>query len=143
MRTQDIKVLNEVYQGCEMGIEALDQIFPKIEDGKFLKELSGHQKDLKELKEEICEYVKEHNEELEESHLWKEMMLKGMTKWNLLMDETKSHIAEMLIQGGNMGVISTRKVLNETDNLDDEVEKLAEKFIRLEENNNEKMKEYL
>lgn len=143
MKTQDKKVLNEIYQGCEMGIDALNQIFPKINDGKLLSELNAHQKDLKELKEEICQYGSMHNEELEEESVWKEWMLKWMTKWNLLMDGTTSHIAEMLIQGGDMGVITARKLLNESNTLDKEVEALVKKFIRLEENNNEKMKEYL
>lgn len=143
MKTQEIKVLNEIYQGCEMGIDALDQIIPKIEDTTLLKKLNEHQKDLKQLKEKIYEFANEHNEDIESSSLWKEMMLKGSTKWNLLVDETKSHIAEMLIQGGNMGVIAMRKLLNEAEALDKKVKGFAEEFIHLEENNNEKMKEYL
>ena len=143
MKTQEMKVLNEIYQGCEMGIDALDQIIPKTQDPALSKVLNEHQKDLKQLKEKIYDFTNEHNEEIESSNLWKEMMLKGSTKLNLFVDETKSHIAEMLIQGGNMGVISIRKLLNETEYLDKKVKGFAEEFIHLEENNNEKMKEYL
>ena len=143
MRRQEIQVLSEVYEGCQIGIEALDEILPKIKDGKLLKELNGHQKDLKELQEEIYQMVRESNEELEESGKLKEMMLKGSTKLNLMVDDTMSHIAEMLIQGGTMGVITARKILNQAEQVDGDVKKIAEKFIRLEENNNEKMKEYL
>ncbi|MBS4933539.1 MAG: hypothetical protein KH020_19995 [Clostridiales bacterium] len=143
MRRQEIQVLSEVYEGCQMGIEALDEILPKIKDEKVLKELNGHQKDLKELQEEINQMVRDSNEELEQSGKLKEMMLKGSTKLNLMVDDTMSHIAEMLIQGGNMGVITARKILNQAEQIDEGVKKIAEKFIRLEENNNEKMKEYL
>lgn len=143
MRRQEIQVLSEVYEGCQMGIEALDEILPKIKDEKVLKELNGHQKDLKELQEEINQMVRDSNEELEQSGKLKEMMLKGSTKLNLMVDDTMSHIAEMLIQGGNMGVIAARKILNQAEQIDEGVKKIAEKFIRLEENNNEKMKEYL
>ena len=143
MKTQDVKVLNEIYQGCEMGIDALDQIIPKIHDDTLKKELNEHQKDLKQLKAEIYEFSSNHNEEMESSSMWKEIMLKGSTKLNLLVDETKSHIAEMLIQGGNMGIISIRKLLNEAEELDMKVKRFAEKFIDLEEQNNEKMKAYL
>ena len=143
MKTQEMKILNEIYQGCEMGIDALDQIIPKVEENTLLKQLNEHQKDLKQLKEKIYHFTKEHNEEIESSTMWKEMMLKGSTKLNLLVDETKSHIAEMLIQGGNMAVISMRKLLNEAEKLEKTVKEYAEEFIHLEENNNEKMKDYL
>lgn len=143
MRKQEIEVLDEVYQGCEMGIEALDEILPIMEEKKLFTELSGHQKDLKELQDEIYQFVRKENEELEQSGKLKEMMLKGSTKWNLLMDGTVSHIAEMLIQGGNMGIIAVRRILNQSENLEKQVKALADKFIQLEEDNNEKMKAYL
>lgn len=143
MREQEVKVLNEVYKGCEMGIEALDEILPKVYSEKFQMDLTGHKKDLKELKNEIEDYMERSNELPTDTGIWKELMLKGSTKWNLMMDPTTSHIAEMLIQGGNMGVITARKLLNESSNLDAFTKQLTEKFIRLEENNNEKMKQYL
>ena len=143
MRRQEIEVLDEVYQGCQMGIEALDEILEKVEKEPIGKELHEHQKDLKELQEEIYQMVQKSNEELEESGIVKEMMLKGSTKWNLMFDGTVSHIAEMLMQGGNMGVIAVRKVLNRSEQLDSQIREIAEKFICLEENNNEKMKAYL
>lgn len=143
MRKQEVKVLNEVYKGCEMGIEALDEILPKVYSEKFQMDLAGHKKDLKELQNEIVEYMEQYSEKPTDSGIWKELMLKGTTKWNLMMDPTTSHIAEMLLQGGNMGVITARKLLNESSNLDYDTERLTEKFIRLEESNNEKMKQYL
>ena len=64
---------------------------------------------------------------------------------NTMMDSTPSHIAEMAIQGANMGITDLQSLLNRYDNeaCFDEARKMAEGSIRFNEKVIEDMKKYL
>ena len=62
---------------------------------------------------------------------------------NTLKDTSNSKIAELLIQGTNMGIIEGRKLLNHNKNLDKETNKLLNDFVRFQEESVEKLKSFL
>ena len=57
-------------------------------------------------------------------------------------DKSNSNIAEMLIQGTNMGIIEGRKILN-NKKLEKNVTKIIEEFVVMQEKCVEILKEYL
>ena len=59
-----------------------------------------------------------------------------------LTDDSTSKIAELLLQGTNMGIIEGRKLLNHKDT-DKEVEKIAQEYVDMQEDAVEKLKEFL
>ena len=59
------------------------------------------------------------------------------------MNKTPSHISEMLIQGSTMGIIDITKKIKEYPNADKEILELANKLLKLEQNNVEECKKYL
>ena len=73
-------------------------------------------------------------------------MNKAMTWYGIEMKTTTDHstskIAELLVQGTNMGIIEGRKLLNHKD-VDKNVEKIAEKYVAMQENSLEELKKYL
>lgn len=62
---------------------------------------------------------------------------------NTLTDKSNSHIADMLIQGTTMGIIEGRKLLNQNPNIDQEVRQVLDTFVKMQENNVEKLKTFL
>ena len=64
---------------------------------------------------------------------------------NTLMDASTSHIAEMMVKGSNMGITEMLKLLNnyETQNEGSEAVHLAKQVVHFEEENLERLKEYL
>ena len=62
---------------------------------------------------------------------------------NTLKDTSNSKIAELLIQGTNMGIIEGRKLLNHNKNLDKETDKLLNDFVKFQEESVEKLKSFL
>ena len=62
---------------------------------------------------------------------------------NTLTDKSNSHIADMLIQGTTMGIIEGRKLLNQNPNIDEEVRQVLNTFVKMQENNVEKLKTFL
>ena len=59
-----------------------------------------------------------------------------------LLDNSNSKIAELLLQGTNMGIIEGRKLLN-NKNTDKEVEKLVSEYVKNQEEAVEKLKQFL
>ena len=60
-----------------------------------------------------------------------------------MMDASTGHIAEMMIDGSNMGITDTTKLLNNYDTRDSDAVRLARDVVRFEEHNLETMKRYL
>ena len=67
-----------------------------------------------------------------------------MIDMKTLMDKSSSHIAEMLIQGSNMGIIDAVKRINQYEKeAEKEVPALMKRLLKFEENNVERLKEAL
>ena len=66
-----------------------------------------------------------------------------MINMQTLTDKTASHIAEMLIVGSNMGIISAIKNLKKYQNADSGIRKLMERLLKFEEDNVQELKEFL
>ena len=57
-------------------------------------------------------------------------------------DHSTSKLAELLLQGTNMGIIEGRKLLNHKDT-DQRIEAIAKKYVSMQENSVEELKKYL
>ena len=64
-------------------------------------------------------------------------------QFNTMMDKSNSQIAELLIQGNDMGVVKGVKILNNSTITNSEIENLVNDFIRLQEKNVQDLKQYL
>ncbi len=62
---------------------------------------------------------------------------------NTLKDKSNSQISELLIQGNDMGIIKGVKLLNQNPQATQEVKNILDGFIRLQENNIERLKKFL
>jgi len=73
-------------------------------------------------------------------------MNKAMTWYDVemktLLDKSNSKIAEMLMQGVNMGIVEGKKILN-NKNIDSEVSEIVSTYVTMQENYIEILKEYL
>lgn len=140
---ENIEMLNYIYQNAEMGKTSIEQILKEVEDLEFRDVLKEQLKDY--------EYVMDKSDSLlhDEGKLPKgiDAMPKIMSyikiKMDTLKDDTSSHIAEMMMQGSNMGITEITKNLNKYENVDDEVKDLASRLLKIEQDNVEKLKPYL
>lgn len=137
-------VLDELNKGCAMGMDALRDILDKVEDKKFKKVLEGEFDKYKEIHHRIeSKYEDFSREEPTETSAMNKMMTSWMTEMKLMKDNSDSKIAELLLQGTNMGIIEGKKLLNHKEKLDKEVETILKDFIDMQEHSVEIYKEYL
>ena len=62
---------------------------------------------------------------------------------NTIIDKSNSKIAEMMLQGTNMGIIEGIKLKNEFPDLNNSVESVLDEFIKFQQDNVEQLKKYL
>lgn len=75
------------------------------------------------------QYHKYSDDEATETNTFNKVMTKSMLNIKTLTDNSASKLAEILLQGTNMGIIEGRKLLNHKDNMDEDVKKLVEEFV--------------
>ncbi len=143
-KKENINALDEISKGTHMGMDAINFILDKVSDDDFKKVLDVEYNKYKKIAEEIDDIYKKYNSEDEPHETG--AMTKVMTWYGISMktltDKSNSKIAELLMQGTNMGIIEGRKVLN-NKNLDKEVTELVSKYVEMQEDSIETLKKYL
>ena len=139
----EVNVLDELSKGACMGRDAIHFIMDKVEDEKLKKELDRQYREYKEISEEISKIYPEYSED--EPH--KTSAMNKMMTWygiemKTLIDSSTSKIAELLMQGTNMGIIEGRRLLNQKET-NEEINKLVEKYVEVQETAVEKLKPFL
>lgn len=139
----EINVLDELNKGACMGKDAIHFILDKVKDDDLKEELNRQYSKYKEISDKIKKLYPEYNEGKphETSAMNKVMTWYGIEK-KTFTDESTSKIAELLLQGTNMGIIEGRKLLNHKQT-DPEVEKIAKEYVDMQEDAVEKLKKFL
>jgi len=140
---EEINVLDELNKGACMGRDAIHFIMDKVEDEALKKELENQYAEYKKISDKISELYPEYSED--EPHKTTTMN-KVMTWYGIemktLADSTTSHLAELLMQGTNMGIIEGRRLLNQKDT-DPKVHEIVSEYVDMQESAVEKLKEFL
>lgn len=140
---EDINALDEIHKGACMGMDALSYILDKVEDKKFKEVLKQDYNDYKVISKKIEKIYPKYNEgkphetgPMTKAMTWSSVEMKTMT------DTSNSKIAELLLQGNNMGIIEGRKILNKK-NLNEEVNDIVSEYVTMQEKSVETLKQYL
>ena len=142
-KENEINVLDELNKGACMGMDAIHFIIDKVEDDEFHKELERQYSGYKKISDRICELYPEYsNDDPHETNAMNKVMTWYGIEMRTLLDNSNSKIAELLLQGTNMGIIEGRKLLN-NKNTDKEVEKLVSEYVKNQEEAVEKLKQFL
>ena len=138
---EDINVLDELSKGACMGMDAIKFILDKVEDESLYKELENQYNQYKEIKNKIDKLYPSDKEPHETNIMNKAMTWYGI-EMKTLSDKSTSKIAELLLQGTNMVIIEGRKLLNHK-NSTEEINQLVEEYVKMQEQDVEKLKKYL
>lgn len=139
----NINTLDELNKGCYMGMTALDFIIEKVDEFSFKELIEKQYKEYMELSNRIDELYREYTDEAihEASVMDKVMTWYGIQK-DTILDDSVSKIADLLINGTNMGIIEGRKLLN-NKTMDKKVHKLCSEYVKVQEKYIERLKKFL
>ena len=140
---KEIDVLDELNKGACMGMDAIHFILDKVEDENLKKELDIQYNKYKEISDKICKlYPKYSEKEPHETSAMNKVMTWYGIEMRTLLDNSTSKIAELLLQGTNMGIIEGRKLLNHKNN-NKKVNSLIQEYVDMQEDAVEKLKFFL
>ena len=126
-----------------MGMDAIHFILDKVEDKGLKDELNNQYNKYKEISEEICKLYPEYsNKEPHETSSMNKVMTWYGIEMKTLTDDTTSKLAELLLQGINMGIIEGRRILNKKE-IDAHVNEIVSEYVSMQEMSMEVLKKYL
>jgi len=140
---KEVNVLDELNKGACMGRDAIHFIMDKVTDDRLKRELNSEYAKYKKISDEISELYPEYSDKKphETSTMNKVMTWYGI-EIRTLKDDSTSKIAELLMQGVNMGIIEGRRLLNNKSG-DEKIDKLVEEYVNMQEKFVEILKKYL
>lgn len=140
---EEIDVLDELNKGACMGRDAIHFIMDKVEDEGLKKELENQYAEYKKILDKIGKLYPEYsNDDPHETTFMNKAMTWYGIEMKTMKDDTTSKLAELLMQGTNMGIIEGRRLLNQKGT-DEEVEKIVSEYVDMQESAVEKLKEFL
>lgn len=142
-KQNEVNVLDELNKGACMGRDAIHFILDKVEDEKLKKELNNQYEKYKTISDKIAVMYPEYSEkEPHETSAMNKVMTWYGIEMKTMLDNHTSKIAELLLQGTNMGIIEGRKLLNHKDT-NEEVHDLVQEYVDMQEDAVEKLKRFL
>ena len=140
---ENINALDEIHKGACMGQDAIDFVLDKVKDTNLKKELKREYHEYDLIAKEIDEVYPKYDEgkphdtsTMNKAMTWSSIEMKTMN------DHSTSKLAELLIQGVNMGLIEGRRILNKKE-VNGEVDKIVSKYVTMQEKNLDILKNYL
>lgn len=140
-----LSLLEAMYKNVRMGADSIIDIMPKIIDEDLRSELTSELERYDEFSKEIEKIFLNIGKEAKDQGIFAKLGTKMSVAVNTLVDVTTSHIAEMMIQGGTMGITDATKLLREyeTTSCSEDVLDLTRRIIKYEEETVERLKKFL
>ena len=138
-----IRLLRECDAGVQMGVKSIDDVRDHVRDHEMKDILVTCKKEHENLSTEIERALSRFGGEGKDPNLFAEGMSKVKTEVKLRMKEEDGTIADLMIDGCNMGVKSLSRYLNQYAAADEKSKDIAKRLIRLEENLAVEMRKYL
>ena len=121
---ENLELLNYIYKSSSMGVESL----------------TNYEKYLKKSKK----LLKKYKAKIEENSLMTKIMSKQGIKKEVKTDNSDASVAHLLIEGLTMGVVDIEsKIKNYDEKSDKDILKIANEYLKFQQQEIEKLKEYL
>lgn len=143
MKSDDVKVLQEVQRNTKMAMKAIAAISESIYDDELSIQVARESMKYGDIYNKATDRLLEGKAASYKETGFQDMMLKGGVKANTMFNTSTSHIAELLIQGSNRGLTSMWKAINHHENAGNVSMEIAKELMDFEEKNIERLKKYL
>ena len=141
---KDSELLAEIYRNAQYALQSIADILPAVADAELSEELKKMHEGYERITGRAAQLAKDGGLELKEPSPVKKAMMWGAIKFNTFKDGSRAHIAEMMTQGTVMGITALTRSLGECEkDCSDEIKKLANELLRMEQEHEKKMKAYL
>jgi hypothetical protein len=153
--SNETALLQDIYNGAVMGTQAITYLLPKVNNARFRSDLQTQNKQYQETAGQAEGQLKALGVCPKEPDTWQTKMLWMCIQGKTMYNKDTSHLAELMIQGSNMGILNLTKAVNgypkagegQADQTKKDVRQkaldLAKATIQGEEDNINRLKAYL
>ena len=144
-RKKSIEVLSEIYRNTQLALESISDILPAAENSPSVKaELLRQHEEYERFSAKAAMLASDLGSELKEPNPMKKMMMWGSIKMSTLTDDSREHIADMMLQGTVMGISALRTSASDLpEEGNEKIAELLREIISAEEEFEKKWKEML
>ena len=142
-KNETINLLKEVNSGCKSATNSCEQVLPYVKDEKLKNLISQVNAQHVEIGDKCHDILNKMGEDEKDPPVIASAMSWFGTEMKLIMGADSAKIAGLMMDGCNMGIQSIGKYINEYPCADKEVNSLAKKLIKVEEDFMTSLKEYL
>ena len=114
-------ILNELNKGIKMGMDSISNVSEKVQDDRFKQDLKYQYDEYNKILNEVNNELTNYDDFTKELNPMQKAMGWMGVELNTISDKSNSKIAEMMIQGTNMGIIEGVKLLNQNPEADTKV----------------------
>lgn len=139
----DYNLLNRIHKNTQMGLETLPLLSLRTADTVFRDTLRNQITEYRDLNRKAERLMREAGYEVHEITPAAKLSATVMTNMKTLMNTSTSHLAEMAIQGSNMGVTQITRAIHRNRPGNASVRALADQLLRTEEKNMKTLREFL
>ena len=136
------ELLQYVYKTADMGVVGIEAVMDYVTDPELKKVLRDQMSEYVCCRTEAEQMLLSRSEDGKGPGLMAKMSAEAMATGKLMMDASTENIAEMTIQGNNMGVSKTLRHLHDYPKEDD-ARRLTERLLKIEQANVEQLKPFL
>ena len=139
----DTELLQYVYKTADMGCEGIQSVLDYTQSVPLKNKLQDQYREYQDLRSQAQSLLEARQEKPEGVGTLTRLSTDVMTAGKMMVDRTDSKIAEMTIQGNQMGINKTIKHLHDYSGDNDSARALAEKLLATEQANAEQLKSFL
>lgn len=139
----DKAVLNDIYKNAQAGCQGISDLLPKVSNSNFRNDLKTQESEYKTISQLASEQLMQMGETPSEIGTLQRVGMWASVNANTMMNSDTTHLAEMMINGSNMGITNMTKVLNNYQNPNPQVKGLADQLITTEHQNIQRLQTYL
>lgn len=136
-------LLEAIYKNSRMATLAIDSIFDKFENKQLLSLIKKQNKKYEDITHQCEKIAKELGYEMGDVNTMAKMMSTSSINMKTFLDNSTSHIAKMMIEGTNLGIIDIIKKTGEFSSSRQEIVKLARDLQCAEEEFVDSLKTFL
>lgn len=137
----EMELLQYIYKTADMGCAGIRAVEERAGDN-LKAELKQEKDEYAQICTQAGRMIRQRGDEPEGVGPIAKMSANMMSAGQLAMDDSRSRIAEMMIQGITMGIVKTIRHLKDYPK-DDEPRRLAQKLLDTQQKNVETMKRFL
>ena len=127
------RLLRECYAGIKMGVSSLNEVVDHVKNKDLKNKLVVCKEEHEKLGNETRKILNEYDFSGKEPNSLAKSMSWLKTNVQLAMHESDNTIADLITDGGNMGVKSLNKFLNQYGSAEEKVKDITKRLINLEE----------